>query len=166
MTDGTGIFQHAIYNVPNYHEGYCTDDNARAFILCNLLEDLAMPPPKENLDLLATRYLAFLAAAFHQSSGRFRNFMSHERRWLEEVGSEDSHGRALWAVGAGASRSHNDGHRRLAGAAVRARPAGRHRLHLAARMGLHVARHPRIPDAPTPPMRKPTASATCWSKNC
>ena len=114
LTDSTGIFQHAIYNVPNYREGYCTDDNARAFLLCNLLEDLALPPPKENLDLLATRYLAFLAAAFNPASGRFRNFMSHDRRWLDEAGSEDSHGRALWSLGAGACRSHNDGHRRLA----------------------------------------------------
>jgi glycosyltransferase involved in cell wall biosynthesis len=113
MSDGTGIFQHATYNVPNFHEGYCTDDNARAFILCNLLEESAIPPQKENLELLATRYLAFLAAAFHESTGRFRNFMNHERRWLEEFGSEDSHGRALWAVGSGASRSHNEGHRRL-----------------------------------------------------
>lgn len=113
MSDGTGIFQHAIYNVPNYHEGYCTDDNARGFILCNLLEASAIPPQKENLDLLATRYLAFLAAAYHESTGRFRNFMNHERRWLEEFGSEDSHGRALWAVGSGACLSHNEGHRRL-----------------------------------------------------
>ena len=113
MTDGTGIYQHAIYNVPNYHEGYCTDDNARAFILCNLLEDSSIPPPLENLDLLATRYLAFLAAAFHESNGRFRNFMNHERRWLEDIGSEDSHGRALWAAGSGAGRSHNEGRRLL-----------------------------------------------------
>jgi glycosyltransferase involved in cell wall biosynthesis len=113
MSDDTGMFQHAIYNVPNHHEGYCTDDNARAFILCNLLEDSAIPPQKENVDLLATRYLAFLAAAFHPSTGRFRNFMNHERRWLEEFGSEDSHGRALWAVGTGTARSNNEGHRRL-----------------------------------------------------
>lgn len=113
MTDDTGIFQHAIFNVPSLLEGYCTDDNARAFLLCNLLEDFALQPPKENLGLLASRYLAFLAAAFQESSGRFRNFMSHEHRWLEQVGSEDSHGRALWAVGTGACRCHNDGHRRL-----------------------------------------------------
>lgn len=113
MSDATGIYQHAIHNVPNFHEGYCTDDNARAFILCNLLEESAIHQSEGNLGLLATRYLAFLAAAFHESTGRFRNFMNHERRWLEEFGSEDSHGRALWAVGSGAARSHNEGHRRL-----------------------------------------------------
>ena len=58
MSDGTGIFQHAIFNVPNFHEGYCTDDNARAFILCNLLDELGGRPPAENLDRLATSYLA------------------------------------------------------------------------------------------------------------
>ncbi len=113
MTDGTGIFQHAIFNLPNFQEGYCTDDNARAFLLCNGLENSTVQVPPENLDLLATRYLAFLAAAFQNATGRFRNFMNHQREWLESIGSEDSHGRALWALGSGAWRSHNDGHRRL-----------------------------------------------------
>ncbi|MDA0745120.1 MAG: glycosyltransferase family 4 protein [bacterium] len=113
MSDGTGIFQHAIFNVPNFHEGYCTDDNARAFILCTLLEELSDRPPAENLGQLATSYLAFLAAALDYGSGHFRNFMSHGRQWLEEAGSEDSHARALWAAGTGAGRSGNAGHRRL-----------------------------------------------------
>ncbi len=114
MSDGTGILQHAIFTVPNFHEGYCTDDNARAFILCNLLDDLGGQAPAEHLDRLATSYLAFLAAALDYNSGRFRNFMSHGRQWLESEGSEDSHARALWAVGTGAGRSRNDGHCRLA----------------------------------------------------
>lgn len=113
MSDDTGIYQHATYTVPNHHEGYCIDDNARAFLLCTLLEESAIPPLDADLDLLATRYLAFLAAGFHQEIGRFRNFMSHDRHWLEDQGSEDSHGRALWAVGTGSARSHNDGHRKL-----------------------------------------------------
>ncbi len=115
MTDGTGIFQHATFNVPNYLEGYCTDDNARAFILCNLLEEslIAIPMPRENLDLLASRYLAFLAAAYDDETGRFRNFMTHDHHWRKETASEDSHARALWALGSGALRSQNDGHRRL-----------------------------------------------------
>lgn len=113
MSDGTGIFQHAIFNVPNFHEGYCTDDNARAFILCNMLDEIGDQPPAENLGKLATSYLAFLAAALDYKSGRFRNFMSHGRQWLEEAGSEDSHARALWAAGIGAGRSRNEGHRRL-----------------------------------------------------
>jgi hypothetical protein len=107
MSDGTGIFQHATHNVPNFHEGYCTDDNARAFILCNFLEE------SREMDSLATSYLAFLAAALNSETGRFRNFMSHGRQWLEEAGSEDSHGRALWALGVGVGRSTNAGHRQL-----------------------------------------------------
>ena len=113
MTDDTGIIQHATYNVPNYHEGYCTDDNARAFLLCNLLDELGGRPPSHNLDRLATSYIAFLSAAMNRETGRFRNFMSHSRQWLEHSGSEDSHARALWAVGTGAARSRNDGHRKV-----------------------------------------------------
>jgi len=113
MSDGTGIIQHATFNVPNFNEGYCTDDNARAFILCNLLDELGGRPPSENLDRLATSYLAFLSAAMNRETGRFRNFMSHGRQWLEHAGSEDSHARALWAAGTGAGRSRNEGHRKL-----------------------------------------------------
>jgi hypothetical protein len=114
MSDGTGIFQHAIFNVPNFHEGYCTDDNARAYILCNMLDEIGDLPPAKNIGKLATSYLAFLAAALDYESGRFRNFMSHGRQWLEDAGSEDSHARALWATGTGAGRSRDAGHRRLA----------------------------------------------------
>jgi hypothetical protein len=113
MSDGTGIFQHAIFNVPNFHEGYCTDDNARAFILCSLLDELGDQPPSGSLNKLATCYLAFLAAALDYGRGHFRNFMSHGRQWLEIAGSEDSHARALWAAGTGAGRSRDDGHGRL-----------------------------------------------------
>lgn len=107
MSDGTGIFQHATFNVPNFHEGYCTDDNARAFILCNLLEKPNM------LEGLETTYLAFMTAALDHKTGRFRNFMSHSREWLEKAGSEDSHARALWALGMGTGRARNEGHQRL-----------------------------------------------------
>ncbi|RYD85306.1 MAG: glycosyltransferase [Verrucomicrobiaceae bacterium] len=112
MSDGTGIFQHATYNVPNFHEGYCTDDNARSFLLCLQLDRSGIAAP-ENVERLATTYLAFLAAAFNPSNGRFRNFMTHGRVWLEEAGSEDSHGRAVWALGTACSRTRNDGHRML-----------------------------------------------------
>ncbi|MFT5904799.1 MAG: glycosyltransferase involved in cell wall biosynthesis [Cryomorphaceae bacterium] len=114
MSDNTGIFQHAIFNVPNFHEGYCTDDNARAFILCCLLEEMADHSPSASMNPHSTTYLAFLAAALDYNSGRFRNFMDHGRQWLEDAGSEDSHARALWATGTGAGRSQNEGHRGLA----------------------------------------------------
>ena len=113
MTDGTGILQHASFNVPNFNEGYCTDDNARAFILCNQLDGMGSRPAPETIDRLATIYLAFLHAAQDPGTGRFRNFMSHGRQWLEAAGSEDSHSRALWALGTGVDRSRNSGHRKL-----------------------------------------------------
>lgn len=114
MSDHTGIFQHAIYNVPNYHEAYCTDDNARAFIFTVLMQDV-INNPQPKLDRLANTYLAFLWYAFDANNCRFRNFMNHERKWLELHGSEDSHARALWAVGTALGRSQNEGHRNLCG---------------------------------------------------
>ena len=111
MSDHTGIFQHAIYNVPNYHEGYCTDDNARAFILTVLLEELG--EEAVEIERLASSYLAFLWYAFDANTCRFRNFMNHHREWIERAGSEDSHARALWAVGTALGRSQNAGHRNL-----------------------------------------------------
>jgi glycosyltransferase involved in cell wall biosynthesis len=113
MSDGTGIIQHAQFNVPNFNEGYCTDDNARGFILCILLSELSGRPQADRLDRLATSYLSYMFSAFNAATGRFRNFMSHARQWLEDSGSEDSHARALWALGVGAGRSRNEGHRKL-----------------------------------------------------
>ena len=113
MSDHTGIFQHAIYNVPNYYEAYCTDDNARAFIFTVLLAEMNLHT--QEMDRLASSYLAFLWYAFDANTCRFRNFMSHERQWLELHGSEDSHARALWAVGTALGRSQNEGHRHLCG---------------------------------------------------
>jgi glycosyltransferase involved in cell wall biosynthesis len=113
MTDSTGIFQHALHTVPDFHHGYCTDDNARAFILCCLLDDLGGRPPGESLNGLSTTYLAFLAAALNRDTGGFRNFMSFGRQWLEPEGSEDSHGRALWALGTGSVHAHHTGQQRL-----------------------------------------------------
>jgi len=114
MSDSTGMLQHAIYTVPNLHEGYCVDDNARAFIFMVLLEELEKKAV-DDLDKLAARYLAFLSFAFDPHGGRFRNFLSYDRRWLEVEGSEDSHGRSLWALGAALGRSRNDGYRNLCG---------------------------------------------------
>lgn len=95
LTDETGILQHAIFTIPNYREGYTTDDNARALIVSALLEELGIKEATQ----LETRYLAFLWYAFNEGTKRFRNFMDYRRKWLEETGSDDSHGRALWALG-------------------------------------------------------------------
>lgn len=103
LSDSTGMFQHATYTIPNFEEGYCTDDNARGLLLTALLGELGEEGPE--IQRLATTTAAFLQAAFNRERGRFRNFMSFDRRWLEEVGSEDCHGRALWALGACVGRS-------------------------------------------------------------
>jgi len=98
LTDDTGILQHSVSIVPNYKEGYTTDDNARALILTMMMERSA-PDRMQKVDKLTIRYLAFLLYAYNPELGRFRNFLSYDRRWIEECGSEDSHGRALWALG-------------------------------------------------------------------
>lgn len=97
MTDDTGILQHATYGVPDHHHGYCIDDNARA-LLAGLIHSQIRGYDERHVPL--HRYLAFIAYALNTECGRFRNFMGYDRRWLEDVGSDDSHGRTLWALGA------------------------------------------------------------------
>ena len=111
MTDGTGILQHALFTVPNYREGYTTDDNARALMVSVLLEALGN---EEALELFS-RYLAFIWYAFNTETGRFRNFMDYQRHWLEVGGSDDSHGRALWALGTVLGRSNTPALQSMAG---------------------------------------------------
>jgi hypothetical protein len=112
MTDDTGVLQHARYTVPNRAHGYCVDDNARALIVVVMAHDLNRIDT--SLTDLASIYLSFLDDAFDQETGRFRNFMSYSRNWLETIGSEDSHGRALWALGVMAGWGHNSGQVALA----------------------------------------------------
>jgi len=114
MTDDTGMMQHAMFSVPRYEEGYCVDDNARALMLMTRLEDSGTGDPKV-VRALASRYLAFVNHAFNRPLGRFRNFMSYSRNWLEEQGSEDSHGRALWALGTVVGSSVDPGKLSLSG---------------------------------------------------
>jgi glycosyltransferase involved in cell wall biosynthesis len=103
MTDSTGVFQHAVFSVPNFTEGYCTDDNARAFILAALLGELG--DDSESIRTMAGTAAAFLHYAFDLKTKRFHNHLSFDRRWLDEQGSEDCQGRALWALGVGVGRS-------------------------------------------------------------
>jgi len=123
MTDSTGILEHAIFDVPRYEDGYCLDDNARALLLVTLVEDGGTEDTR-SVRALATRYLAFVSHAFNGERGRFRNVMSFTRRWTDEQGSEDSHGRALWALGTVVGRSGEPGRQSLAGSLFhRALPA-------------------------------------------
>ena len=118
MTDDTGMLQHSIFTVPNRGEGYTTDDNARALIFTVLLAQLGKDPcGKADSDTpdCSSRYLAFLEHAFNPAKGRFRNFLSYDRRWNETEGSEDCHGRALWALGTVLGRSTDQGLKCAAG---------------------------------------------------
>jgi len=114
LTDDTGIVQHAIFSIPNNIEGYTTDDNARALIV-SVLMDVSAQSKQSNFARLSHRYLAFLLLAFCEKTGRFRNFLSYGRQWQEDVGSEDSHGRALWALGTVLGESEDPGLRGAAG---------------------------------------------------
>lgn len=97
MCDDTGLFQHAVHSVPDRLHGYCVDDNARALLLACALNN----PGEQRLpEVLTARFAAFIQHAWNPDTRRFRNFMGFNRCWLEPSGSEDSHGRTLWALGA------------------------------------------------------------------
>jgi glycosyltransferase involved in cell wall biosynthesis len=96
MCDDTGLFQHALYSVPDRSHGYCVDDNARALLLACALNN---PGEQRLSEVLTARFAAFVQHAWNPDTGRFRNFMGFNRAWLEDSGSEDSHGRTLWALG-------------------------------------------------------------------
>jgi glycosyltransferase involved in cell wall biosynthesis len=95
MSDGTGILQHAIGVVPDRLHGYCLDDNARALMLVNLASGMS----ESERSQWSLTYASFIQHAWNPERGAFRNFMSYGRDWLEEQGSEDSNGRAVWALG-------------------------------------------------------------------
>jgi len=99
LTDSTGLIQHARYALPHTPEGYCTDDNARALGLAVTLETLNHPESIAAItDSIAT-YAGFVNGAFNPATEQFRNFMSYDRRWLDERGSDDCQGRAIRALG-------------------------------------------------------------------
>lgn len=105
MSDDTGMIQHAIGTVPDRRHGYCLDDNARALMLMGVAD--AVPLPERQR--WATVYAAFIQHAWNPEAQRFRNFMAFDRTWCEDVGSEDSNGRALWALGHAVSRAPDAG---------------------------------------------------------
>jgi hypothetical protein len=109
FTDDTGILQHANYTIPDRTHGYCTDDNARALLVAAMGQTY-LPIDGLGLDFLSGHYLGFLLYAYNEETGRFRNFMTYSREWIEEIGSEDAHGRALWCLGKSVAFLQNPGH--------------------------------------------------------
>ena len=110
ICDSTGILQHSIHSVPDRAHGYCVDDNARALMLVNRLGESAEPYRSR----MATTFAAFVQSAWNDDAGEYRNFMGYGRNWLEDIGSEDSCGRTLWALGATALEGHSPSLRRWA----------------------------------------------------
>ena len=111
MCDDTGLFQHAVHSVPDRSHGYCVDDNARALLLACALNN---PGERPLPEFLTARFAAFVQHAWNPDTKRFRNFMGFSRTWLEDVGSEDSHGRTLWALGECARNDSSPSRRRWA----------------------------------------------------
>ena len=101
LCDGTGMMQHGNFVVPDRRHGYCLDDNVRALMLVNRVP---WRSPGEELRRAST-FASFLQYAWNPDLRRFRNFMNYDRSWCEAVGSEDSNGRAIWALGDTAANS-------------------------------------------------------------
>ena len=95
LTHDAGIIQHATFGIPNLKEGYCLCDNSRALLLA--LMAYRVKKDKPSLKLIPT-YLSFILY-MQNEDGNFRNFLSFSREYLDDVGSEDSFGRTIWAVG-------------------------------------------------------------------
>ncbi|HXO17931.1 MAG TPA: hypothetical protein VN909_07155 [Candidatus Dormibacteraeota bacterium] len=121
LSDDVGVLQHAVENVPNRAFGYCTDDVARAFMVA--LAHQRLVPSDKVSQRLASTYLAFLHHA-QLNDGRFHNFMAYDRTWLDEIGTHDSCGRAIWALGYGVANAPTESWRRVcAGLLDRALPS-------------------------------------------
>jgi glycosyltransferase involved in cell wall biosynthesis len=114
LCDSTGMLQHAVHSIPDRSHGYCVDDNARALLFSCALSNAGEAQLPETI---TARFAAFIQHAWNPDTRRFRNFMSYDRRWLEESGSEDSHGRTLWAL-AECAREDSDPSRRKWAAAL------------------------------------------------
>jgi glycosyltransferase involved in cell wall biosynthesis len=106
LTDDTGMLQHATFTVPDREHGYCVDDNSRALLLTSMMLNLSYQ--RKIIPAYQKRYLSFIQNAYNADNGWFRNFLSFDRRWLEDKGSQESHARTLWGLGVTCALSHDD----------------------------------------------------------
>lgn len=95
LTDDTGMMQHSIGSTPNPKYGYTTDDNARAIIASAMMYEKYKEEKYLNLIKI---YLSFLMYA-QDEDGYFRNFMTYDRKFIDDDFSEDCFGRCMWALG-------------------------------------------------------------------
>jgi len=95
LTDDTGIMQHAKFSIPDLKHGYCLDDNARALLMAVLAFKEKNNYKALELCPIYLRYILYM----QNDNGTFRNFLSFDRSFLDEEGSEDSFGRTIWALG-------------------------------------------------------------------
>ena len=109
LTDDTGIIQHAIFGIPNLKEGYCLCDNSRALLLALMSYRIKKDESSLNLIPIYLSYIHYM----QNEDGNFRNFLSFSRQYLDEVGSEDSFGRAIWAVGYLLNHPPNNSYRQI-----------------------------------------------------
>jgi glycosyltransferase involved in cell wall biosynthesis len=95
LCDDTAVLQHAARKVPRAEDGYCVDDAAR---MLPILADLAAEADSAYWNRSIARLLTFLRAAIAEN-GEMRNFMTWDRRWLDEPHHGDHVGRAVWGLG-------------------------------------------------------------------
>ncbi len=141
LCDSTGMLQHAVHSVPDRAHGYCVDDNARALLLSSALLNSGEAKLSETI---TARLAAFIQHAWNPGTGRFRNFMSYDRQWLEESGSEDSHARTLWALAECARRDTDPSRRRWAASLFKAALPAAEIIPISAGLGLHPVRVGRL----------------------
>jgi len=109
LTDDTGLLRAARATIPHRAEGYTTDDNARALIVTLKAQDHQRLESAQTMVALASGYMSFLDDAFLPETGRFRNQLGYDRQWKDHIGSEDAHGRSIWALGEAVARADDRG---------------------------------------------------------
>jgi len=110
MSDGTGMLQHSIVVVPDRRHGYCLDDNVRALMLMGVADTV----PLAERQRWAMVYASFIQHAWNPDARAFRNFMNFDRTWCEPIGSADSNGRTVWALGRAMNDAPDEGLRHWA----------------------------------------------------
>ena len=103
LCDDTAMLQHAYFKIPRAEDGYCVDDAAR---MLPLAATLSSATGDAHWNTVVARLLTFLRDAAPNSDGLMRNFMSWERRWLDDPHSGDHVGRAIWGLGELAGQDH------------------------------------------------------------